>query len=478
MTRIKRIQLIIVLGLCAAVISSCAGIQGQPVAQAWLDEPLDGMEFSTSQTVTLRAHARDVNGQGIVKVQFYLNDQLFSEVATDSNLPLVNTVVEWQPEVPGNYVVKAVAVGKSSTQKSGDARVLVTGGGEVATEDHTPVISDVSGPSSIPADGQTYDFTVSFLDDDGDINNLSVSSVNGNWGDISFDPSQNIISGDVYSGTTKFGYACSLGTQSLTDDLTIILYDANGNASNAYNFRLSCEGQTKPPQTYAPIIDSIDGPSSIPADGESYRFRLSFTDGDGDVNRLVVTSDYGRWGQIDSGITLDSGGLYSGTTSFYYSCTASSSFEDTLRIKLYDAAGNASDSYPFVLGCEHQLEVPPQRFALHASLSFPGGHGSAHKIGESAQLCYTFTDATDMGGTAYNFYLYDYQPASPSSNGVDTNGPHQLLASGRTSNGTTCFDGAISGPAGLEAFRLELFNPYAESATPAEFAELWIIVQP
>ncbi|MFZ5902002.1 MAG: hypothetical protein ACOYZ8_00420 [Chloroflexota bacterium] len=344
-----------------------------------------------------------------------------------------------------------------------------------------PVIESVTGPSSIPADGQEYSFTVRFSDEGGDVNRLVVNGLNGIWDTIDFNPMNYLESGNGYSGTTTFSYRCNTGSSSFSDTLQILLYDSAGNVSEPYTFALSCTALT--PITYAPVITSVSGPSSIPADSERHYFRLSFTDADGDVNRLVVTSDNGRWDRIDSGppLSLDSGDQYSGTLSFYYFCTESSSFSDTLRIKLYDAAGNVSNTYPFDLECEYQsesLEFPPQRFASHVSLSFSGGHGSTHRVGESVQLCYTFTDTYFGEGGVYEFYLYDFQPASPGSDGVNTSGPHQLLASGDADEGTHCLGGTISSPTGYEAFRLELYQPGYPSDIFLEFAELWIYVQP
>ncbi len=364
--------------------------------------------------------------------------------------------------------------------------VVVVVGGNIPIEGQPaaptiPIIESVTGPSSIPADGQEYSFTVRFSDEGGDVNRLVINGLNGIWGTIDFNPMNYLESGNGYSGTATFSYRCNTGSSSFTDTLQLLLYDAAGNVSEPYTFALSCAGLS--PITYAPVITSVSGPSSIPADSERHYFRLSFTDADGDVNRLVITSDNGRWGRIDSGppLSLDSGDQYSGTLSFYYFCTESSSFSDTLRIKLYDAAGNVSDTYPFNLACEYQsesLEFPPQRFASHVSLSFSGGHGSTHEIGESVQLCYTFTDTYFGEGGVYEFYLYDFQPASPGSDGVNTSGPHQILDSGDADEGTHCLDGAISSPTGYEAFRVELYQPGYPSDIFLEFAELWIYVQP
>jgi hypothetical protein len=483
-------QLISLLGICAILLSSCTGIQGADAIQSWLDEPLDGMEISSGETITLRAHARDHNGQGIVEVKFLVNGEIVSIVETSSSLPLVHATTNWSPSAPGTYEIEAMAVGWSGTKNSVRATVNVTGGGnvapggnEVATVYYPPEILNVTGPSSIPADGQTYEFTVTFRDQDGDIGDLLVYGEI--WSDISLNIPQQLTSGDLTNGTIQFRYKCPVGTNSFSDILSIYVTDANGKNSASYKFALACEGQSAPPPppqiTYPPVITSVNGPSTITANSGRQYLYVSFTDADGDADRLVVKSDQGRWGAIDFGspLPLDSGNSGNGVVSFYYSCTASSSFSDTLRITIYDAAGNASDAYPFNLGCEKQLQMPPWHFGEHTSLSVSGGHGSIHKIGEYYELCWIFTGVGQIGseGAGFSFYLYDFQPATPTTNGVDTNGPHQTIDSGWASDGERCFDdGIITGPPGFKAFRLELYRGFFKSFV--EYAEMWIYVEP
>ncbi|MFZ5878693.1 MAG: zinc ribbon domain-containing protein [Chloroflexota bacterium] len=341
-----------------------------------------------------------------------------------------------------------------------------------------PVVRFVDGPSSIPADDQLYTFTLGFADEGGDVSRLVITSANGGWKPLDFNPLSHLQSGDGYSGVTTFSYRCTTGSGSFSDTLQIYLYDAVGNVSDMYTYPLSCVASA--PVTHPPVITSVDGAASIPADGQSHPFWVYFTDEDGDASRLVVTSDNGRWEEIEAGPPLqpDSGNLFSGMIGFYYSCSTTSSFKDTLRIKIYDAAGNVSNTYPFELECKRQLQFPPEIFGSHVSLSFTGGHGSVHEIGDSVRLCYTFTDTSFGEDGIYQFYLYDFQPASPGSNGVDTSGPHKLLASGDAKEGTACMDGSISEPGGYEAFRLEIYKPGFPSDIFLEFAELWIYVQP
>jgi hypothetical protein len=342
-----------------------------------------------------------------------------------------------------------------------------------------PVVQSVSGPTSITADGQNHDFTVSFSDSGGDINRIVINSVNNTWGTIDFNPMGNLKSGDGYAGTTTFAYNCTTGSNSFSDTLQITLYDAAGNASQPYTHPLACVAQ--PPKTYAPVIASVDGPSTIIADSGRQYFWVNFTDSDGDASRLVVNSDKGKWDAIEVGppLPVESGNLYGGMVGFYYSCTASKSFSDTVRVKLYDVAGNVSNTYSFELKCERQVVMPPQRFAPHISLSITGGHGSSHKVGETIQFCYTFTGVGQIGpeGAGYKFAFLDYQPATPGPDGVDTSGPHQVHASGWAGEGTYCTEGKITVPKGLEAFRVELLRYDQTHDWMVEFAEIWILVK-
>ena len=123
--------------------------------------------------------------------------------------------------------------------------------------------------------------------------------------------------------------------------------------------------------------------------------------------------------------------------------------------------------------------MPPWRFGQHTSLEVTGGHGSIHKIGEYYELCWIFTNVSlsGSGGSEYSFYLYDFQPATPTQNGVDTSGSHEIIDSGWATDGINCFDdGIISGPPGFKAFRLELYKGFFK--TFVEFAEMWIYIEP
>jgi hypothetical protein len=231
---------------------------------------------------------------------------------------------------------------------------------------YPPEIVNVSGPSSIPADGQSYDFTVTFRDQDGDISTINVNA--NNWSDISLNVPQQIASGDLTYGTVQFRYKCPVGTNSFSDTLNIYASDANGKTSASYSFPLACEGQSAPPPppqtTHPPVIASVNGPSTITANSGRQYFYVSFTDADGDADRIVVKSDQGRWGTIDFGspLPLDSGNSGNGVVSFYYTCSSSSSFSDTLRVTIFDAAGNASNAYPFDLDANDRYSF------LHSNL--------------------------------------------------------------------------------------------------------------
>ena len=137
--------------------------------------------------------------------------------------------------------------------------------GTASRADHPGSAISLRVRTSITADGQNHDFTVSFSDSGGDINRIVINSVNATWGTIDFNPVGNIKSGDGYSGTTTFAYNCTTGSSSFSDTLQITLYDAAGNTSQPYTHPLACESLEPPKITYAPVISSVQGPSSITA---------------------------------------------------------------------------------------------------------------------------------------------------------------------------------------------------------------------
>jgi hypothetical protein len=75
-------------------------------------------------------------------------------------------------------------------------------------------------------------------------------------------------------------------------------------------------------------------------------------------------------------------------------------------------------------------------------------------------------------------------PARHDGSSLDLSGPSSVMEARYISEDTTeCYDGAITGPSGLEAFRLEAYShaPGAgveQSPRLLGYAELWIWVAP
>ena len=101
----------------------------------------------------------------------------------------------------------------------------------------------------------------------------------------------------------------------------------------------------------APVITDIDFPSTIPADGTTYFGWISFTDADGDVNRIQLHVVHSTTPMSDA---ENPPGTLEGTASagkyrmgFY--CTIPSLH--TMQVTLLDTAGNRSNSMDFSWEC-------------------------------------------------------------------------------------------------------------------------------
>ncbi len=269
------------LVLIATLVYSCQGIGGSPAIQVWLDQPLDGMEFEVNETVRILAHARDANGPGITEVRIYIDGNLSEQISTDSTLPLVNADSEYKFAEPGTYTIEVKAMSSSGVvSQASIARIRVNGEAvaQVLTRTPTrrattptptptrrvtptptttrrvitptrtplpsistrPVITSVTGPATIINNNQRNYFNVSFSDGDGNINRVAVNSPQAYWANLDYNPLDKLVSGNKFSGTFTFFYFCSPTGTLGGDTLIIVLYDAQGNASDPYSFTLSC----------------------------------------------------------------------------------------------------------------------------------------------------------------------------------------------------------------------------------------------
>lgn len=102
-----------------------------------------------------------------------------------------------------------------------------------------------------------------------------------------------------------------------------------------------------------PVIISVDFPAEMPTDGSSVDGSVWFQDPDGDVNWVTfdTISSGGfapfAFNPLDS---LFEGDTTEGTFGFYMWCSAAQ--DVTLRVTLFDAAGNSSDPVDFSFSCK------------------------------------------------------------------------------------------------------------------------------
>jgi len=115
----------------------------------------------------------------------------------------------------------------------------------------------------------------------------------------------------------------------------------------------STPASTPRPTLPPPTILSIDFPSQIPADGSHIAGRVRFKDPDGDINRVtfdvVSASDFTPF-EFNPLDYLVEGDATEGVFGFH---TWSETVQQvTLRVTLYDAAGNSSTPVDFTFNCE------------------------------------------------------------------------------------------------------------------------------
>ncbi len=102
-----------------------------------------------------------------------------------------------------------------------------------------PIILDIEFPATIPGDGTTSNGELSFADDNGDINRLTIEVIRATeFGGADYDPTGYIIDGNNYGGTIKLFIWCK-GSQTVT--LRATLYDWAGLKSNSMDFSFTCQ---------------------------------------------------------------------------------------------------------------------------------------------------------------------------------------------------------------------------------------------
>jgi hypothetical protein len=111
-------------------------------------------------------------------------------------------------------------------------------------------------------------------------------------------------------------------------------------------------GPTPTRRTWAPRITGIDFPARIPGNKSQIIGEVDFEDYDGDVNRLTITvvkAENFEGADYDPRPHLDHGNYTNGAYKIYIWCEGVQ--DVTLRVTLYDRAGNRSSSQDFSFSC-------------------------------------------------------------------------------------------------------------------------------
>lgn len=102
-----------------------------------------------------------------------------------------------------------------------------------------PVITWVYFPAFIPGNGTTYNGELSFRDEMGDVNRITIEVVKAeNFGGADYDPRPYLIRGDQFEGTYQLYIWCE-GAQEVS--LSITLYDSFGSKSNSVPLDFTCQ---------------------------------------------------------------------------------------------------------------------------------------------------------------------------------------------------------------------------------------------
>jgi hypothetical protein len=122
-----------VLGcLATLILSACTGGSGVPVAfssglRAWVDQPPHDTTLPLAP-YTLKAHARNTASGGVTQIAFLVNSVAVGTVTTNASEPLVYAELNWNPSVPGEYLIAAQAFGSGGSIVSDSVRVCVASG--------------------------------------------------------------------------------------------------------------------------------------------------------------------------------------------------------------------------------------------------------------------------------------------------------------------------------------------------------------
>ena len=98
------VRLSLKLIVLATLLPACASGGNGP--QTWIDQPLDGTNFSLDSAITIQAHAAD--DEGVARFEFSIDDLVLNTVNADG-ARLSDAAIEWTPPEVGPYVIKVRA---------------------------------------------------------------------------------------------------------------------------------------------------------------------------------------------------------------------------------------------------------------------------------------------------------------------------------------------------------------------------------
>jgi len=115
--------------LATLILSACSGGGGVSVAftsglHAWVDQPPHDTTLPLAP-YTLKAHARNTASGGVTQIAFLVNSVSVGTVTTNASEPLAYAEFNWNPSVPGEYLIAAQAFGSGGSIVSDSVTVCV-----------------------------------------------------------------------------------------------------------------------------------------------------------------------------------------------------------------------------------------------------------------------------------------------------------------------------------------------------------------